>query len=148
MGACDLFGFGAENSFYKRTQGSLDWYHSVGDFFCWKIYNEETEQIVERSVVQSRWKNIGMPKEPIVCEDEECDDAFFAVKPIPIRHDQARKERVREKRIQRKAEQKARKEKRCMKVIPEVEPITAMQDELQAESTIDQAVRLLHDHEQ
>jgi hypothetical protein len=28
--------------------------HNVGDFFCWKIYDEEKEIIIERSVVSSR----------------------------------------------------------------------------------------------
>jgi hypothetical protein len=37
--------------------------HNVGDFFCWKIYDETTEVIIERSVIASRLKNPNLAAE-------------------------------------------------------------------------------------
>jgi hypothetical protein len=96
--------------------------HNVGDFFCWKIYDETTEVIIERSVIASRLKNPNLAAEaefkrlttPTDDRGNESDSSCsvnFSNGKIMVNKNVARTRRLKERRQSRK-KQKQRQERR------------------------------------
>jgi hypothetical protein len=97
--------------------------HNVGDFFCWKIYDEITETIIERSVVSSRLRVNNKAAEAefrqiVGIEDESSQSSESSVEFSPnamvVKPDKERTKRLRERR-ERKKELKAKRKMKSKK---------------------------------
>jgi hypothetical protein len=86
--------------------------HNVGDFFCWKIYDEEKEIILERSVISSRREKPHLHVEQELKElygiegsdaeaSSESDMSLTSTKQ-KVETDHAKRDRLRERRKRRK----------------------------------------------
>jgi hypothetical protein len=121
--------------------------HNVGDFFCWKIYDEITEVIIERSVVSSR---LGTPNKAaeeelrqIIGIDDDTSQSSessveFSPNQLAVKPDKDRTKRLRERRERRK-EMKAKRKTKKSTVIAGIPTATQSCNDVLVDETLQQA---------